>query len=123
LAFSDFASLVKIGNSFITPDPGFPGQAWHSADVAPYDFWLFLKLKTPLKGSHFDRHKDIIQNVMAQLHTVPKHSFQKCFQQWKDNWAKSVCVTKNLVGRGLYSGGRINLILFAICMYTFSKLV
>jgi hypothetical protein len=54
--------------------PGFPGQARHSAgwqapyspDMTPCDFWLIPRLKTPLKGSHFDSREDIIQNAMAQ---------------------------------------------------------
>jgi hypothetical protein len=52
--------------------------------MAPCDFWLFLRLKTLLKGFHFDNHEDIIQNVMALLHTILKQAFQKCFQRWKD---------------------------------------
>jgi hypothetical protein len=51
--------------------------------MAPCDFWLFPGLKTPLKGSRFDSCEDIIQNLMAQLHAVPKQAFQKCFQRWK----------------------------------------
>jgi hypothetical protein len=54
------------------------------------DFWLFPRLKTPLKGSHFDSHKDIIQNATAQLHTIPKQAFLNCFQQWKGRWAECV---------------------------------
>jgi hypothetical protein len=48
---------------------------------APCDFLLFPRLKTLLKGSRFDGRKDLIQNVMAQLHTIPKQVFQKCYQQ------------------------------------------
>jgi hypothetical protein len=62
-------------------------QAPYSADMAPYNFWLFPRLKTLLKGSHFDKRDNIIQNVTSQLHTIPKQAFQKCFQQWKDCWA------------------------------------
>jgi hypothetical protein len=47
-------------------------------------------LNTPLKGSRFDIREDIIQNVTAQLHTIPKQAFQNCFQRWKDRWAKCV---------------------------------
>jgi hypothetical protein len=50
-------------------------QAPYSPDMAPCYFWLFPRLKTPLKGSRFDSCKDIIQNVMAQLPTVPKQAF------------------------------------------------
>jgi hypothetical protein len=34
-------------------------QAPNSPDMAPCDFWLFPKLKRPLKGSHFDSRKEI----------------------------------------------------------------
>jgi hypothetical protein len=60
----------------------------YSPDMAPCDFWLFPRLKTLLKSSRFDSHEDNIQNVMMQLHTVPKQAFQKCFQRWEDCWAK-----------------------------------
>jgi hypothetical protein len=52
---------------------------------APCDFWLFPRLKTPLKGSHFVSREDI-QNAMAHLHTIPEQAFQKYFQRWKDHW-------------------------------------
>jgi histone-lysine N-methyltransferase SETMAR len=44
-------------------------QAPYSPDMAPCDFWLLARF------------------VMAQLHTIPKQEFYKCFQRWKD-WAK-----------------------------------
>ncbi|PNF42337.1 hypothetical protein B7P43_G03673, partial [Cryptotermes secundus] len=65
-------------------------QAPYSPDMAPCDFWLFQRLKTPLKGSRFDSREDIIQNATAQLHDIPKEAFQNCFQYWKDHWAKCV---------------------------------
>jgi hypothetical protein len=40
--------------------------------MAPYDFWLFLRLKTPLQDSHFDSHKDIVWNVMKELRSLPE---------------------------------------------------
>jgi len=48
-------------------------QAPYCPDMAPCDFWLFPKLKRPLKGSRFE-----------------KKDFQGCFQQRKDRWAKCV---------------------------------
>jgi hypothetical protein len=51
-------------------------QAPYSPDMTPCDFWLFPRLKTLLKGSHFDSCEDIIQNAMVQLHTIPKQAFQ-----------------------------------------------
>jgi hypothetical protein len=44
--------------------------------MAPCDFWLFPRLKTPLKGSRFDSREDIIQNATAQLHAIPKEAFR-----------------------------------------------
>jgi hypothetical protein len=29
-------------------------------------------------------------NATAQLNTIPKNAFQKCFQQWHDRWNKCV---------------------------------
>jgi hypothetical protein len=92
------AASLQCPSSFVTPDPGFPGQtripqvhqAPYSPDITPCDFWLFLRLKTPLKGSHFDSRQDTIQNAMVQLHTIPNQAFQKCFQRWKDRWTKCV---------------------------------
>jgi hypothetical protein len=56
----------------------------------PCDFWLFHKLKRPLKGSRFDSHEDIMRNATKELRSLPEEAFQKCFQQWKKCWAKCV---------------------------------
>jgi hypothetical protein len=50
------------------------GRAPYSPDMAPCDFCPFPTLKTPLGGSRFDTRKDIAQNAMAQLHTIPKQA-------------------------------------------------
>jgi len=59
-------------------------------DIAPRDFWLFSKLKMPLKGARFESREDIMQNATAQLNMIPHEAFQKCFQQWQDRWEKCV---------------------------------
>jgi hypothetical protein len=47
--------------SFLAKD-GIPvvHQAPYSPDMAPCDFWLFPKLKRPLKGSCLDSREDIM---------------------------------------------------------------
>jgi hypothetical protein len=55
-------------------------QASYSPDMAPCDFWLFPKLKRPLKGSCFDIHEDIMRNMTKELRSLPEEGFQKCFQ-------------------------------------------
>ncbi|KAJ4434289.1 hypothetical protein ANN_22841 [Periplaneta americana] len=59
-------------------------QPPYSPDLAPCDFWLFPKLKTPLKGSHFESREEIMRNATTELNTIPKEDFQRCFRQWKD---------------------------------------
>ncbi|PNF43029.1 hypothetical protein B7P43_G08778 [Cryptotermes secundus] len=64
-------------------NPNFLNTAPYSPDTAPCDFWLFSKLKMPLKGTRFESREDIMQNATARLITSPKDAFQKCFQQWR----------------------------------------
>jgi hypothetical protein len=40
--------------------------------MAPWDFWLFPKLKRPLKGFRFDSHEDIMWNVTKELRSLPE---------------------------------------------------
>ena len=45
-----------------------PGDsAPYSPDLAPCDFWLFLKLKSPLKGKWFQTIDEIQENMTGQL--------------------------------------------------------
>jgi len=47
-------------------------------------------LKTVLKGKRFEDVDAIKKNVTSTLNTIPKDSFQKCFQQWQDRWKQCV---------------------------------
>ena len=39
----------------------------YSPDLVPWDFWLFPKLKSPLKGKRFQTINEIQENTMRQL--------------------------------------------------------
>nr|XP_042900069.1 histone-lysine N-methyltransferase SETMAR-like [Parasteatoda tepidariorum] len=65
-------------------------QPTYSSDLAPSYFWLFPKLKTSLKGSRFESKEEIMRNATMEQNTIPKEDFQRCFQQWKDRWARCV---------------------------------
>ena len=65
-------------------------QPPYSPDMAPCDFWLFPQLKTVLKGKRFEDTDAIKKNATSTLNTIPKHSFQKCFQQCQDCWKQCV---------------------------------
>ena len=60
----------------------FGKTANHPGDSAPYspyfapcDFWLFQKLKSPLKGKRFQNMDEIQENMTGQLMTIPTKNF------------------------------------------------
>jgi len=55
----------------------------YSQDLAPIDFFLFLKINKILKGKHFD---DIRSNTTAALKDIPQNQFQNCFEGWPRHW-------------------------------------
>jgi len=62
----------------------------YSPDLAPCDFWLFLKVKMTMKGKHFESIQDIEAATTAQLKTLTKEDFQNCFRKWQERWDKCV---------------------------------
>jgi hypothetical protein len=58
--------------------------------LAPCDFWLFSKLKMPLKGGRFQTANEIKENATRQLMAIPKKEFSDCFEKWKECWDKCV---------------------------------
>jgi hypothetical protein len=59
----------------------------YSPDLAPWDFWLFPKLKNSLKGQRFADLPDIQSNVTLPQ-DIPENDFQDCFQQWHHRLTK-----------------------------------
>jgi len=62
----------------------------HSPDLAPCNFWLFLKVKMTMKGKRFESLQDIEADTTAQLKTLTKGGFQNCFRKWQELWDKCV---------------------------------
>jgi len=58
-------------------------QSPYSPDLAPCDFFLFPKLKIPMKGKRFATIDEIKSESKNELMTIPKSAFQKCFECWK----------------------------------------
>jgi len=56
----------------------------YSPDLAPYDFWLFPKVKMTMKGKHFESIQDIKAAMRAQLKALAKEDFQNCFRKWQE---------------------------------------
>ena len=50
-------------------------QPLYSPDLATCDSWLFLKLKSPLKGQKFQTVDEIQENTTGQLMVIPTKDF------------------------------------------------
>jgi len=51
--------------------------------LAPCDFWLFQKLKSALKGTHFERVKAVKTKSTAISKVLQEKDLQHCFDQRK----------------------------------------
>jgi hypothetical protein len=58
----------------------------YSPDLAPCNFFLFLKMKLQLKGRCFDRVEEIQQESQNVIGTLQEQDFQHAFQQWQQRW-------------------------------------
>jgi len=58
----------------------------YSPDLAPSDFFLFLKIKGIRKGRHFDYIDDIRSNKTVALKAIPQNQFQNNFEGWTRRW-------------------------------------
>jgi transposase len=55
----------------------------YSPDLAPNDFFLFLKIREILRGRHFDGIDDLKSNMTAALKAISQNQFQNCFEGWR----------------------------------------
>lgn len=89
--------LAKNSTNLIEQPP-------YSPDLAPADFFLFPKLKLPLRGTRFQSIADIKENSRRVLKSIPENAFQKCFDDWIIRWHKCI------ISEGAYfEGDTINL--------------
>jgi len=84
--------LAKHQTSVVSHPP-------YSLDLVPADFFLLAKLKTTLKGRHFQTIEEIQENGIRELHAITESAFQEAFQQWKKRWERCI------VSRGDYFEG------------------
>ena len=62
-------------------------------DLAPWDFFLFPKLKKILKATRFQGVEDIKTSVTRYLKTITKEEFSQCFKAWSKRIEK--CIKAN----------------------------
>ena len=65
-------------------------QLPYSPDFGPYDFFLLQKVKSAVKGQHFESTEDIQRAVTQALNDIPLALFQDCYRQWQHRWKRCV---------------------------------
>ena len=61
-----------------------------SPDIAPADFFLFPKLKLPLRGTRFQSIEDIKENSRRELKSILENAFKNCFDDWIIRWHECI---------------------------------
>ncbi|KAF6327507.1 hypothetical protein mRhiFer1_008231 [Rhinolophus ferrumequinum] len=62
----------------------------YSPDLAPNDFFLYLKIKEILKGRHVYDIQDIKGNTTTALMAIPEKEFQNCSEGWTRRWRQCI---------------------------------
>ncbi|UYV69921.1 hypothetical protein LAZ67_7001208 [Cordylochernes scorpioides] len=71
----------------------------YSPELAPCDFFLFPKLKRPMKGRRYATLDEIKTASKEELKKIFKNDFLKCFEDWKNRWHKC------MISHGCYFEG------------------
>jgi hypothetical protein len=58
----------------------------YSPEVAPCGFFLFPKLKTHLKGHHFETVENLQVAATRALNNISSENFQHCYEEWQQRW-------------------------------------
>ncbi|XP_011066332.1 PREDICTED: uncharacterized protein LOC105153281 [Acromyrmex echinatior] len=69
--------FLAKNNTLMMPQPPY------SPDLAPCDFFLFPKLKRPMKGRCYATIEEIKTASKEELNKITKNDFLKCFEDWK----------------------------------------
>ncbi|UYV61861.1 hypothetical protein LAZ67_1006871 [Cordylochernes scorpioides] len=76
--------FLAKNNTLMMPQPPY------SPDLAPCDFFLFPKLKRPMKGRRYATFDEIKTASKEELKKKKKKDFLKCFEDWKNRWHKCI---------------------------------
>ncbi|UYV75280.1 hypothetical protein LAZ67_12003281 [Cordylochernes scorpioides] len=74
--------FLAKNNTLMMPQPPY------SPDLAPCDFFLFPKLKRPMKGRRYTTLDEIKTASKEELIKILKNDFLKFFEDWKNRWHK-----------------------------------
>ena len=62
-------------------------------DLAPCDFWLFLRIKRELAGKPFSHMQDLFRAVRSQLASISKEEYRGAFDMWLTRLKKCIAAT------------------------------
>nr|QXJ78551.1 putative DD34D transposase [Meitanaphis flavogallis] len=65
-------------------------QPPYSPDLAPLDFFLFPRLKTPMKGNHFRTVDKVKEACTRTLKDIPEEAYHDAFNAWKSRWKRCI---------------------------------
>ena len=61
-------------------------QPPYSPDFAACDFFLFPKLKYPLRGTRHESIEVTKRNSLKELKAIPAEAYKKCMENWINRW-------------------------------------
>lgn len=76
--------FLSKNSTHVAPQPPY------SPDLAPCDFWLFAKLKRPLRGNRFESIEEIKRESVNALKAIPSEDFEACFEEWERRWHRCI---------------------------------
>ncbi|UYV64012.1 SEC14L1, partial [Cordylochernes scorpioides] len=106
--------FLAKNNTLMMPQPPY------SPDLAPCDFFLFPKLKRPMKGRRYAMLDEIKTASKEELKKFFKNDFLKCFEDWKNRWHK--CIISHgdyFEGDKIVKGYMLlfQVVLFCVCVH------
>ena len=69
----------------------------YSTDLSSADFYLFLQLKSAVKGWGFCDATHIMKNLTEELKRLSQNGFQECFQHLYSRWQKCIIAQGNYI--------------------------
>ena len=75
--------LTKMGIKTVAHPP-------YSPDFAPYDFWLFPKLKEKLRGCRYETIEEMKEAVTKVIDTLTQEDFHGAFQKLLERYNKDI---------------------------------
>ncbi|VVC27913.1 Hypothetical protein CINCED_3A014477 [Cinara cedri] len=69
----------------------------YSPDLVPCDFYLFPKIKTALKGTHFRSVEEVKTKAPDLLKGLTSEELQNCFEQWRTRMERCIVMGREYI--------------------------